>query len=57
MKAASKIGKEWFEQANALAAWTVGKSVADVTGMKLLEGKTDAADLKTSVTVSSTGIS
>lgn len=55
MKAASKIGKEWFEQANALAAWTVGKSVADVTGMKLVEGKADAADLKTTVTVSVQG--
>lgn len=33
MKAASSIGKEWYEQAEALEAWCVGKTVAEVVGM------------------------
>lgn len=52
MKGASKIGKEWFEQAKALQEWMVGKTPAEVTGMKLAEGKADVEELKTSVTVS-----
>lgn len=31
MKVASPIEKEWFEQADALTAWAVGKTVAEVT--------------------------
>lgn len=52
MKKSSGIGKEWFEQAKALADWTVGKTPADVTGLKVTDGKADVAELKTSVTVS-----
>lgn len=52
---ASKIGKEWFEQAKALTDWTVGKTAAEVAGIPAEEkdGKiivTDA-DLATSVSV------
>lgn len=52
MKAASKIGKEWFEQANAFAAYVTGKTVADVTGIAVTdEGLAGDADLISSVTV------
>lgn len=52
---ASKIGKEWFEQAKALADWTVNKTAAEVAAIPAEEkdGKvivTDA-DLATSVSV------
>jgi len=52
MKKASGIGKEWFEQAKALADWTVGKTPAEVEALKVTDGKADVAELKTSVTVS-----
>jgi hypothetical protein len=52
MKTASGIGKEWFEQAKALADWTVGKTPAEVEALKVTEGKADVEELKTSVTVS-----
>ncbi len=52
MKAASGIGKEWYEQANAFAAYVTGKSVDEVTGIALSdEGKAADADLAASVTV------
>lgn len=31
MKAASDIGKEWFEQINSLESWLVGKNIADIS--------------------------
>ncbi|MDR1638961.1 MAG: hypothetical protein LBT59_04625 [Clostridiales bacterium] len=31
---ASAIQKEWYQQADAFAAWCVGKTAADVTGLK-----------------------
>ena len=34
MKGASGIGKEWYEQANAYAAWLVGKTAADVAAVE-----------------------
>ncbi|MEG1773428.1 MAG: hypothetical protein RR320_01095 [Oscillospiraceae bacterium] len=60
MKAASGIGKEWYEQINALEQWMVGKTVTDAVNMKVTER--DAAhthvpaeeELKTSVTISVT---
>jgi len=52
MKKASGIGKEWFEQAKALADWTLGKTPAEVEALKVTDGKADVAELKTSVTVS-----
>lgn len=51
MKAASGIGKEWYEQANAFAAYVIGKSVDEVKGIALTEGKPADADLAASVTV------
>lgn len=31
---ASGIGKEWYQQADALAQWCIGKTIADVKGLK-----------------------
>ena len=38
MKAISPIGKEWYEQMEALSAWCVGKTVAEVLAAPLTEG-------------------
>lgn len=35
MKKASEIGKEWYEQARSFADWTVGKTLAEVKGLKV----------------------
>src|SRR5512136_1912647 len=35
MKKSSAIGKEWFEQVNAFATWTVGKTIAEVKALKV----------------------
>lgn len=51
MVKASAIGKEWFEQAQALEEWMVGKTVDEITGMKLEDGKTTEEDLVSSVSV------
>ncbi len=51
MKSASGIGKEWYEQANAFATYVIGKSVDEVKGIALTEGKPADADLAASVTV------
>ncbi|EMS70694.1 hypothetical protein [Ruminiclostridium cellobioparum] len=52
MKKASKIGKEWFEQANAFADYAVGKTVAEIKGIAVnQEGITTDAELSTSVTI------
>ena len=58
MLKASAIGKEWFEQAAALEAWCVGKTVEEVCAMKTFDRGDgshtmvpDEADLKASVTV------
>lgn len=52
---ASTIKKEWYEQAQALSNWTIGKTAAEVAGLKTVEkdGKqlVDDADLKGSVSV------
>ncbi|MFH5837428.1 hypothetical protein ACHAL6_15335 [Proteiniclasticum sp. C24MP] len=55
MKKASGIGSEWFEQALALAEWMKGKTVDEVTGMEVAEGKATSEDLTSSVTVTVTG--
>lgn len=57
MKNASPIGKEWYEQIDALEKYATGKTPADVAGMKVKEanGHTnvpDIEDLKTSCTIS-----
>jgi len=53
MKAASAIGKEWYEQIDALQNWMVGKNVKDVLGMELTAETAPAStDLTSSVTIS-----
>lgn len=52
MKKASAIGKEWNEQADAFAAYVVGKTADEVSGIALDgEGLAADADLISSVTV------
>ena len=48
---ASAIGKEWYEQARALADWMVGKSIDEITSMELADGNTTVAELVSSVTI------
>ncbi|MFA9422618.1 MAG: hypothetical protein ACERLG_03510, partial [Sedimentibacter sp.] len=58
MVKASAIGKEWFEQIEALENWMVGKTVEEITGMKVMakdEEHTavpDVPELTSSVTIS-----
>ena len=48
----SKIGKEWFEQANAFTAYVAGKTVEEVNGIALTEETKPAdAELAASVTM------
>jgi hypothetical protein len=52
----SSIGKDWFEQAAALADYVVGKTVEEVKGIAVdAEGHATGADLTASVTVSISG--
>ena len=52
MKKASSIGKEWNEQAAALAGYAVGKTIDELKGMAVGEdGKAADADLAASVTL------
>ena len=46
MKGASPIGKEYYEQIDALEAWCIGKTVEEV-----LTGASDDADLKAGCTI------
>ena len=55
MKKASAIGKEWYEQADAFAAWAVGKTASDISGMAISEGYAGDADLAASVSIHVTG--
>ena len=53
MMVASSIGKEWNEQADAFAAYCVGKTIEEVSGIAVSEaGKAEEADLASSVTIS-----
>ncbi len=52
MKSASSIGKEWYEQAAAFAAYATGKTIADIKGIAVNEsGVPTSSDLKSSVTI------
>lgn len=53
MKKGSAIGKEWYEQAQALSNYVTGKTAAEIKGISLDQARraTDA-DLKSSVTMS-----
>ena len=56
MKKASKIGKEWDEQAAALAKYVVGKTVDQIKNIAVdASGHPAGSDLKASVTVSISG--
>lgn len=49
---ASKIGKEWYQQADAFAAYVVGKTVDEVKGIAVNDQGTAAdAELSASVTI------
>ncbi len=52
MKASSALGKEWYEQADAMEKFLIGKTKADIEAMKLTEGKSD--DMKASVSITVT---
>lgn len=52
MKKASGISKEWFEQAQALTDYVIGKTLDEVKGIAVDEsGKATSEDLTSSVTV------
>jgi hypothetical protein len=55
MKKASSIGKEWYEQAAALEKYIVGKTIDEVKGIAVSEGKPTDPGLKSSVTMSISG--
>jgi len=56
MKSASEIGKEWYEQIDALEAALVGKTVEEVQNFDLTENNTVAdADLASSVSITVNG--
>lgn len=51
MKAKSALGKEWYEQADSLEKYLIGKTKADVQAIKLTEGKAADSDLSSTVSV------
>lgn len=52
MKKASGIGKEWYEQANALASYVTGRTMGDIKGIALTEtSSTSDPELSASVTI------
>lgn len=61
MKDRSEIGKEWFEQIEALEEWMVGKTVSEITGLKVKERDAshthvpDVPELTSSVTITVEG--
>ncbi len=53
MKKVSSIGKEWYEQADAFAAYCVGKTASEIENIALDEGgHATEADLLSSATIS-----
>ena len=55
MKSASGIGKEWNEQAAALAKYVVRKTAEEVKGLPSTDWRATGLDLKASVTISIAG--
>ena len=51
MKRVSEIGKEWDEQAKAFSEYVTGKTVDEVKGIALTEGKPAEDDLSASVSI------
>lgn len=56
MKSVSQIGREWYEQADAMGEYVIGKTADEVAGIAVdEEGKPTDADLLTGVTISAGG--
>ena len=61
MTKASAIGKEWFEQMNAFQEWMKGKTVEEITGLKVKEANPthknvpDVPELASTVTITVEG--
>lgn len=55
MKAASPIGREWYEQVDAFCRYVVGKTADEVAAVPLQDGKAADTDLAASCTVTVTG--
>ncbi len=51
MKGASPIGKEWYEQADAFTAWTIGKTADQIAAGVGEDGKASDADLAAGCTI------
>ena len=51
MKSFSTIGKEWYEQADAFAAWTVGKTAQEISDMGMEQGLATDEDLVASCSI------
>ena len=51
MKGVSAIGKEWYEQAAGFCAYVTGKTIADVAGIAIVDGKIADADLAATTTI------
>ncbi|MBS3987256.1 MAG: hypothetical protein KGZ38_04780, partial [Erysipelothrix sp.] len=55
LKGQSAIGKEWYEQIAALEEWMIGKTLAEVKALPLVDGNVDPAqDLASSVSITVT---
>src|SRR5690606_19323519 len=53
---ASGIGREWYEQIEAVEEWMIGKTAAEITNMPLNdEGATTDVDLAAKATMTLTG--
>lgn len=55
MKINSDIGKDWYEQQEALETYMTGKTIAEVEGIELADGKAADADLVSQVSISISG--
>jgi hypothetical protein len=52
MKAASGIGKEWYEEANFFANYVKGKTAAEVSGIAVdAEGSATGEDVRAGATI------
>lgn len=51
MARASEIGKEWFEQSEALSTFVVGKDIEDILALAGEDGEVADEDLRASVTI------
>lgn len=56
MRAASPIGKEWFEQADAFEKWAIGKTADEITAGIGEDGYPTDADLKAGCTINMSSV-